>query len=454
MIQLNNLKPKRFSLLNRFVWIILLVLSLAACGQRLDTSSPAVTQGISGTTAPASNGAEAVASSTSRATETDPPPPTDTPTLTATATNTPTSTVVHTGGFPEPGLVEWRPVLSGLNAPVGLTHAGDGSGRLFVIEQAGLVRVVVDGALLPEPYLDIRERVGDERSEQGLLGLAFHPRYAQNGYFFVNYTGTQGDTVISRFQVSDSDPNRADPGSEMRLLNVPQPFANHNGGAVVFGPDGYLYLGLGDGGSAGDPMSNGQSLANLLGKILRIDVDGGAPYAIPPGNPFLDGGGQPEIWAYGLRNPWRISFDRATGDLYIGDVGQNQWEEINFQPAGVPGGVNYGWSYFEGSHPYQGNPPSGAQLIPPILEYSHDLGCSVTGGFVYRGSQLPAWQGIYFFADYCSGRVWGALQDAGGSWQQEFLFAGLGRVSSFGEDASGELYLVDHTGTIFLLAGR
>jgi glucose/arabinose dehydrogenase len=454
MIQLNNLNPNRLLLMRSFVWIILPVLLIAACSGRLDQTRPAATSTTPVTTAPVSEDTPVIASPTSLATETETPPFTDTPTDISTATNTPTSTVVQTEGFPDPGMVQWRVILSGLNAPVGLTNAGDGSGRLFIIEQAGLVRVVVDGALLPEPYLDIRERVGDERSEQGLLGLAFHPGYAQNGYLFVNYTDTQGDTVISRFQVSGSDNNRADPGSETRLLNVSQPYANHNGGAVVFGPDDFLYLGLGDGGSAGDPLSNGQSLDTLLGKILRIDVDGTAPYAIPPDNPFLDGGGRPEIWAYGLRNPWRISFDRATGDLYIGDVGQNQWEEIDFYPTGDPGGGNFGWNFFEGSHPFQGSPPSGVQLIPPVLEYGHDLGCSVTGGFVYRGDRMPAWQGIYFFADYCSGRVWGAFREPGGSWRQEFLFAGLGQVTSFGEDEIGELYLVDHNGSIYMLAER
>jgi glucose/arabinose dehydrogenase len=237
-------------------------------------------------------------------------------------------------------------VVGGLAKPIGLANAGDGSNRLFVIEQAGVIRILQNGLLTPEPFLDIRAQVGSQANEQGLLGLAFHPKYAKNGYFYVNYTDLQGDTVIARFSVSASDPQRADPTSEKRLLAVDQPYPNHNGGQVIFGPDGYLYLGLGDGGSGGDPAGNGQSRATLLGKILRIDVDKGDPYAIPPDNPFAQGGGRAEIWAYGLRNPWRFSFDRLTGDLYIADVGQNQWEEIDWLPAGQSG-ANLGWDVFE-----------------------------------------------------------------------------------------------------------
>ena len=226
-------------------------------------------------------------------------------------------------------------ISSGFSKPVDLAHAGDGSGRLFVVEQSGVVRVLENGILSDVPFLDIQARVGSSASEQGLLGLAFHPNYEENGYFFVNYTDIQGNTVISRFRVSDENPSQADAGSEFRLLSILQPYPNHNGGSVVFGPDQYLYLGLGDGGSGGDPENNGQSLNSLLGKILRIDVDQGDPYAVPSDNPFYSGGGLPEIWTYGLRNPWRIAFDRLTGDLYIGDVGQNEWEEIDFVSAPV-----------------------------------------------------------------------------------------------------------------------
>jgi glucose/arabinose dehydrogenase len=355
--------------------------------------------------------------------------------------------------LPDPDAFIWQPVASGLERPVGLAHAGDGSERLFVIEQAGTIRVIQEGTVLPDPFLNIRDRVGSQGSEQGLLGLAFHPDYTGNGYFYVNYTDMNGDTVIARFQVSGDGANRADTDSEARLLHIPQPYANHNGGVVAFGPDGYLYLGLGDGGSAGDPFGNAQSLNSLLGKILRLDVDGGEPYAIPPDNPFAAGGGLPEIWAYGLRNPWRFAFDRQTGDLYIGDVGQNQWEEIDFLPAGSPPGANFGWDYLEGTHPYEGSPPAGANQIDPISEYPHRLGCSVTGGHVYRGL-LEAWNGVYLCGDYCSGHIWGLVRDGAGAWQVDLLFEAVGQIASFGEDEAGELYLVDHSGTIYILAQR
>ena len=384
-------------------------------------------------------------------------PPTDISSTTSAATATP-ALVPPTGQIanlpPDGTLFTWKSVASGLTKPVGLTNAGDGSKRVFVIEQSGIIRIIQDGVLVPDPFLDIRSRTGSDGSEQGLLGLAFHPNYAQNGYFYVNYTDLNGDTIIARFQVSPDNPNLADPNSEYQLLQINQPYANHNGGEVAFGPDGYLYLGLGDGGSAGDPQGNGQSLATLLGKILRVDVDQAEPYTIPSDNPFANGGGQPEIWAYGLRNPWRFSFDRQTGNLYIADVGQNAWEEINFLPSGSMGGTNFGWNFFEGSHPYQGIPQAGASFAPPIAEYAHDQGCSVTGGYVYRGSLLPELQGIYFYGDYCTGTVWGLRQSEAGQWQSMELFKNTGRISSFGEDEAGELYLVDHSGNIFILSRR
>lgn len=344
----------------------------------------------------------------------------------------------------------WSVVAAGLNAPIGISHAGDGSGRLFILEQSGRIRVLVNGNILPEPFLDISGQVGC-CGERGLLGLAFHPRYQENGFFFVNYTDLDGSTVIARYQVTPEDPNRADPASENRLLYVPQPYPNHNGGAVVFGPDGYLYLGLGDGGSGGDPQGNGQSTTTLLGKILRIDIDQGDPYAIPPDNPFVAGGGLGEIWAYGLRNPWRIAFDSQTGDLYIGDVGQNAWEEINFLPAEIIPGANFGWNYREGRHPYQGEPTGDVTLIDPVAEYGHDQECSVTGGVVYRGTELPDWQGIYLYGDYCTGRVWGLLRDTQGGWLQGLLFETGTTITSFGEDETGEVYLVDYSGTVYRL---
>jgi glucose/arabinose dehydrogenase len=360
--------------------------------------------------------------------------------------------------LPEANAYTWRVVVEGLRKPVDVTFAPGRPGELYIVEQGGRIFVWKDGSLLPAPFLDIRERVGSQGSEQGLLGLAFHPDYTENGYFYVNYTDGQGDTVIARFSVSRDDPLLALPASEMRLLSVAQPYANHNGGVVKFGPDGYLYVGLGDGGSAGDPLGNGQSLTSLLGKVLRLDVDRAEPYAVPQDNPFALGGGLEEIWAYGLRNPWRISFDRLTGDLYIGDVGQNQWEEIDFLPAGSPGGANFGWNYLEGSYPYLGSVRSSAILVAPVAEYSHDQGCSVTGGVVYRGSQLPDWQGVYLYGDYCSGLVWGIARDPEGDWIGApggvVLFEGVGRISSFGEDEAGEVYLVDHVGRILQLLAK
>lgn len=330
-----------------------------------------------------------------------------------------------------------------------MVDAGDGSSRLFIVEQAGVIRIFQNGELLAQPFLDIRQRVGSRGNEQGLLGLAFHPAYAENGFFYVNYTDQNGDTVIARFSVTPEDMNRANAQSEKLLLKVDQPYANHNGGAVVFGPDGYLYLGLGDGGSGGDPQGNAQSLRTHLGKILRLDVDGGDPYAIPAGN--MTGEALPEIWAYGLRNPWRFSFDRHNGDLYIADVGQNAWEEVNFLAAGSPAGANFGWDYREGLHPYEGQAPASLSLIEPVAEYDHFQGCSVTGGYVYRGERLPAWNGVYLYGDYCSGLIWGLLRDQDGVWQTRILFETDANISSFGEDAQGELYLVDLQGGVYQL---
>lgn len=331
-----------------------------------------------------------------------------------------------------------------------MANARDGSNRLFILEQPGRIRILQDGSLLPEAFLDISAQVGC-CGERGLLGLAFHPRYAENGYFYVNYTDSLGNTVIARFQAANPQDQRVDPSSQAILLNIEQPYRNHNGGAVVFGPDGYLYLGMGDGGSAGDPLNAGQSTNTLLGKILRIDIDAAQPYAVPPDNPFAGGGGLAEIWAYGLRNPWRLSFDRLTGDLYIADVGQNSIEEINSLPAGSPGGANFGWNYREGSRPFQGNPTAELTLIDPVAEYDHNQGCSVTGGYVYRGAELPEWQGAYLYGDYCTGRVWGLLNTPQG-WRNAELFRTNFNITSFGEDESGEVYLVDYSGGIYRLS--
>lgn len=335
------------------------------------------------------------------------------------------------------------PIAEGFQRPLATVHAGDE--RLFVVEQRGAIWILDETGVNPEPFLDIRERVQDQANEQGLLGLAFHPQFAQNGYFYLNYTAGQGDTIISRFRVSE-ETNRADPDSERILLTIRQPYRNHNGGALAFGPDGYLYIGTGDGGSAGDPQGNGQRLDTLLGKILRLDVDSTEPYGIPPDNPFQD---RPEIWAYGLRNPWRFAFDPLRGNLHIGDVGQNQWEEIDLIPAGNPGGQNFGWNLREGRHDYAGG--GGEALIDPIAEYSHAEGCSVTGGEVLRDSRLPDWQGVYLYGDYCSGTVWGLLPGAEGSFQNRRLFETGARISSFGVDAQGRIYLVDHQGALYRL---
>jgi glucose/arabinose dehydrogenase len=347
-------------------------------------------------------------------------------------------------------------VTGGLQVPIGIAHAGDGSDRLFILEKAGRIRIVRDGALLDAAFLDITGRVGSQGSEQGLLGLAFHPAYVDNGYLFVSYTDRRGDTAISRFRASGGDPNRADPASEVMLLQQAQPARNHNGGHLAFGPDGYLYVGLGDGGGAGDTYANGQNGGTLLGAMLRLDVDGGDGYAVPMDNPFT---GNPdvrdEIWAIGLRNPWRYSFDRATGDLYIGDVGQNVYEEINFQPTSSSGGENYGWPIMEGLHCYPADGSCSQQgLTLPVFEYDHADGCSATGGYVYRGQRFPALQGIYLLGDYCSGRIWGLARAADGRWQAAEMAQIPMQIASFGEDDAGEVYLVDMGGgSLYRVAG-
>lgn len=350
--------------------------------------------------------------------------------------------------------VQLEEVAAGLRAPVYATHAGDGSGRLFVVEKAGVIRVVDAGGLRTEPFLDIRGRVGSSGSEQGLLGLAFHPNFAQNGRLFVYYTDRRGDTVISRFQ-ANADRSTADPDSEVMLLTQEQPAGNHNGGMLAFGPDGLLYVGLGDGGSAGDPWNNGQSLNTLLGKLLRLDVDGGELYAVPADNPFVgQAGARPEIWAYGLRNPWRFSFDRATGDLYIADVGQNLWEGVNFQRSNSRGGENYGWKIMEGMHCFGSATCNQTGLVLPVVEYDHGQGCSVTGGYVYRGAAQPSLQGAYFFGDYCSGRIWALSRSDGDRWQTDLVLESSLQISSFGETEAGELLVMDFTdGVLYRLVG-
>lgn len=342
---------------------------------------------------------------------------------------------------------------TGLTDPVDIKSAGDS--RLFVAEQDGYI-VILDsvGTMRSRPFLDIHERVIRTGTEQGFLGIAFHPDYPETPYFYVNYTGAGDSTRISRFTVSETDPDSAIPSSEFRLLTIYQPYLNHNGGDLAFGPDGYLYIGLGDGGSAGDPGNRAQDLSQLLGKMLRIDVNNGTPYSVPPDNPFvLQPPAREEIWAYGLRNPWRFSFDRETGDLWIADVGQGTYEEINLQDAGSPGGENYGWRCYEGFVPYDttGCPPAG-DLVFPIHVYAHDASpCwSVTGGYVYRGTNFPGLQGRYLFADYCKDSIWG-LSYVNGIWQVTLSACFPGNnFSAFGENAQGELFLAGHSsGTIY-----
>lgn len=339
-------------------------------------------------------------------------------------------------------------ITTGLEKITFLTHAFDD--RLFVLEQVGRIRIVENNQLLDQPFLDITDRVGSVSSEQGLLGLAFHPDYATpgapaEGQFFVNYTDYSGNSHISRFTVTADDPNRAESQSEIVYLTQNQPYPNHNGGSLAFGPDGYLYAGLGDGGSANDPLQAGQDLSTVLGKILRIDVDSAEnEYTIPTDNPFAGvANAKPEIWAYGLRNPWRFSFDKVTGDFYIADVGQNQWEEINYQPASSQGGENYGWRIMEASHCFQAQSCDQTGLTLPIFEYDHTQGCSITGGYVYRGQSYPQLTGNYFVSDYCSGTIWRLFND-GERWLQDIVMETDLIISSFGEDANGEIYVLNY----------
>jgi glucose/arabinose dehydrogenase len=362
-------------------------------------------------------------------------------------------------GIPDPSGYQWVKIADGFDSPLGLVSSPDETGRLFVLEQGGLIWILQpDGTQSIEPFLNIYDLIPRDvtrggYSEQGLLGLAFHPDYENNGRFFINYTDRQGDTIIARYQVSADDPDQADSASAQILLEITQPFADHNGGQIAFGPDGYLYVGMGDGGSPDDPLRNGQKTDTLLGKLLRIDVNA-ETYTVPPDNPFVDAPAyKPEIWALGLRNPWRFSFDRQTGDLYIADVGQWLWEEIDFQPAGSPGGENYGWSAYQGSHEYleQSQPVDPASLTPPVVEYDHGQGCSVTGGYVYRGRALLDLQGVYFFGDYCSGSIFAARRGSLGQWQQTLWIDTGNIITSFGEDESGELYFTDYKGGIYRL---
>ena len=361
--------------------------------------------------------------------------------------------IITRADAPDINSIKLAPVASGFHRPVYATHAGDGSNLLFLLEQSGKIWILSGGERSAQPFLDISNLVSRSAlrsgfTEQGLLGLAFHPQYASKGEFFVNYTDRNGETVVARYRVSPDNPFLAEGESAQVVFRQTQPYANHNGGHIEFGPDGYLYIALGDGGSANDPLGAGQNRKLLLGAILRLDVDSGRPYAIPPDNPFVnEAAAADEIWSYGLRNVWRFGFDRATGDLYMADVGQNRWEEINFQPADSPGGENYGWNAWEGRHIFAGG--SAPNHVPPIHEYSRDLGCSVTGGLVYRGDALRELHARYIFGDFCSGRIWAAWRDPDMKWQTQQLMNTNMAISSFGEDEAGELYVIDYDGALY-----
>ena len=430
----------------------LLALAVSACGATSSTPATAAGGTISiaspATGLPSSDG---LGNSSAAVSPTAGPSSAPTPTPIPSAAPEPTSLT--------PVSIGLAAVVGGLPRPIGVSIA-PGDPRLFVIGQAGQI-VIVRGGKIAGTFLDISARISC-CGEQGLLGLAFHPQYASNGRFFVRYTDRAGDLRISEFHVG-SDPDKADPSSESILLTVPHPtFTNHDGGRIAFGPDGYLYIGTGDGGSGGDPNSHGQSLATLLGKMLRIDVDhasSGKPYAVPTTNPFVGRpGAQGEIFSYGLRNPYSFSFDRVTGDLWIGDVGQDLWEEVDRAPASSGGGAgsDYGWSIMEGDHCYK--PATGcnrAGLVPPFAEYAHgdgdSIGCAIIGGYVYRGSAHPELYGRYFFGDECSGHVWDILAAGPAAQQPQLVLSSGLNINGWGEDASGELYLVAANGTLYQL---
>ncbi len=337
--------------------------------------------------------------------------------------------------FPQ---IKFIKIASGFIEPLQITNAQDGSNRLFVVEKGGAVKIISNGSVLATPLLNISELVSNG-SEQGLLGIAFPPSFKSKRYFYVDYTNRTGvgNTVIARYPLS-ADSNVSDPKSSTTILSIKQPFTNHNGGQIAFGIDGFLYIGTGDGGGSGDPFDNAQNISSLLGKILRIDVESGrTPYSIPSGNPFSS-----EVWSYGLRNPWRFSFDRLTHELYIADVGQDSIEEVDVQPSGVPG-ENYGWKIMEGSTCFKSKKCSNSGLILPVTEYDHKSGdCSITGGYVYRGTQYPKLLGIYIYADFCSGKIRG-LRKNGPRWESKVLLNTPFKISSFGEDEEGNIYFCD-----------
>jgi glucose/arabinose dehydrogenase len=345
-------------------------------------------------------------------------------------------------------------VVSGLVAPLDFQSARDGTGRFFIVEQGGTIRILKAKKLLAPPFLNISSIIVSG-GETGLLGLAFHPQYKTNGRFFVNYTrrvNGQLQTVIAEYHVSSSNPNLADPNSGRVILVINQPFDNHNGGQIAFGLDGFLYIGTGDGGSGGDPQGNGQKLSTLLGKMLRIDINSAPPYGIPPDNPFVGvSGAKGEIWAYGFRNPWRFSFDKTTKRLFVADVGQDAWEEVDT----VTKGGDFGWNIMEGKHCYPpGTNCNQAGLIQPIAEYSHSEGIAVIGGYVYRGGAIPALKGLYVFGDFGSGQVWTLQETQPGTWTRAPLLSAGFNISAFGRAGNNELYVLDYNGNLYkLVAG-
>lgn len=348
-----------------------------------------------------------------------------------------------------PAKVIWTPIFSGVPKVIAIRHAGDGSGRLYLAQQTGEIRMAQAGKLNKELFLDLR-KLTRARGEQGLLGLAFDPDYKKNRRLYVHYTNLKGDTVLARYNTL-SNFAKADPGSAKILFTTSQPYGNHNGGQIAFGPDGFLYLGLGDGGSGGDPQNYSQNLTSPLGKMLRFDVRGDQ-MKVPASNPFVKRKNvNPYIWAYGLRNPWQFSFDRQTGDLIIGDVGQNAYEEVNLQPASSKGGENYGWRKLEGRVCYE-NKCSKSGMVEPVLVYGRQEGQSITGGYIYRGTKLKNLVGQYIFGDFASGNVW-AAQRIGSDWKKS-LISKVNMPSTFGEDEAGELYVAEYSKGRVLRMGK
>lgn len=356
--------------------------------------------------------------------------------------------------FPDLEEYQWNQVNYNVRNPVRIANAGDGSDRLFIVGKQGEIWIISNGQISSALFLDITDRVNSNGPERGLLGLAFHPNFDENGYFYVNYTDNNGgNTVISQFNVSEN-PNRANHSSELVLLKIEQPHQLHNGGNLVFGPDGLLYIGIGDGGLGADDELKAQSDDDYLGKLLRIDVDDEKPYTVPDDNPIILEYGRTEIWAKGLRNPWSFAFDAFTGELYIADVGHNTWEEINYLPPGYSTLANFGWNYFEGHQPFRGAPPEGQSFITPIFEYKHTLGrCAVIGGDVYRGKNLPEWQGVYFYGDLCTGEIFGLIRLGDGKWSSRLLYDLGTQITAFGTDENGEIYVGGPDG-LFILSKK